>query len=200
MEALKRLSLAFAALALGAVGCGDDDGGGDTTKLDGSIDGAVTDASHSDGSAADASAFQCASYTRPTANTCGGSHCLQTPAELKASVSSSAVCKTDGELDQFCQLSSVDKVTTCVSTAFTSGKTGEDLKTATRTCAAAELPAYSTGCLDCFIDSAICAANNCIAVCYPTSATAACDECRVSKGCIPNFYTCSGIKNPIPGF
>jgi hypothetical protein len=198
MEALKRVSLALSVLAFGGVGCGDDDGGSDKPSgtLDASLDAkAPTDSSTKPGF--DAAGFECRSNTPPTATMCGGSHCLQTFDQLKANISSTAVCKTDLELQQFCQLSSVVKVQNCIVAAVTNGAT--DFAGATKTCAQPQLPDYSEACLDCFVASAVCAAQHCAGVCTLNPGAAACDECRVNYGCISDFYKCTGIKNPIPG-
>lgn len=192
MEALKRLTLGFAVAALGVVGCGDDD---DTpsTVLDASLDSAIHDASSdASGDAGDAASFACSSGTLPTATMCGGSHCLQTPAQLQASVMSGAACSKPEEISQFCQLTSVSKVQQCILANYTQA----DVATATKTCATPMLPDYTSACLDCFVQSAVCAAQKCLAACVADPGAPACDQCRVEQGCIPNFYACSGITSP----
>ncbi|HEX5659925.1 MAG TPA: hypothetical protein VFX59_22170 [Polyangiales bacterium] len=196
MEAFKRLTLALAAVALAGVGCGDDDGDDKVSQnLDASTNDAALDSAIKSDSSVDAAAFACTSYTPATATMCGGSHCLQTPAQLKTEITASSVCKTDAELDKFCSLEAVNKVSACILKSV--GAT--DRKAATKACATMDLPDFTSGCLDCFVESAECAAVNCIAKCYPNPNTAACDECRVTSGCIPKFYTCAGIDSPLPG-
>lgn len=198
MEALKRLTLGLTALALAGVGCGDDDGDdGPNTNLDASIKDSAIDSTVTSDASGDASTFACKSSTPATATMCGGSHCLQTPAQLKASVTSGAVCSKTEELDQFCSLQSVGIVQTCILQNL--GKPVAERAAAVKSCATPMLPQYTSGCLDCFVTSATCAAEKCLNACGADPGAAACDECRVAQGCIPNFYTCAGIDNPIPG-
>jgi hypothetical protein len=199
MKALKRLTLALGALALAGVGCGDDDGGDGNTNpnLDASTDSATLDSTVRSDASGDASTFACKANTPATATMCGGSHCLQTPAQLKASVMSGAACSKTEELDQFCSLQSIGAVQMCIIQNYQ--KPEAERAAAVKACATPMLPAYTSGCLDCFVQSAVCAAKECLTVCVADPGAAACDQCRVEKGCIPSFYTCAGIDNPIPG-
>lgn len=195
MEALKRLSLAFAVVALGGIGCGDDDGEGKPT---GNLDASTLDSTVPSTDGGDAATFACTSYQVPTASMCGGSHCLETLAELTSEKAVAAVCSKPEELSQFCQLTSVQTVSGCVLPAALSGATGDALATMVTQCAAPKLPDYTAGCLDCFVKSATCAAAMCFSECAANPNTPLCDNCRVSKGCIGDFYKCSGLKNPLP--
>jgi hypothetical protein len=192
MEALKRLSLAFAVVALGGIGCGDDD----DTKPSGTLDASLDSMVPSTDGGGDAG-LACTSYTPVSGNMCGGSHCLETLAELTSEKSSTAACSKPEELSQFCQLTSVQAVSACVVPAALSGATGDALTAAVTMCAMPKLPDYSAGCLDCFVKSATCAAANCLNECAANPNTVACDTCRVTRGCIGQFYTCSGLKNPL---
>ena len=52
----------------------------------------------------------------------------------------------------------------------------------------------TAGCVDCFVQSALCAKNNCLVECL--SDPVACETCREENGCISAFYECSGL--PVP--
>jgi hypothetical protein len=196
MEAFRRLTLALAAVALAGLGCGDDDGDDNPNpRLDASVDSSIDSMVPPGNDAGDAGSFACTTSSAPTATMCGGSHCLQTPAQLRSSITSGAACSKPEELDQFCQLSSVTKVQGCILQNL--GAT--DRSAAVKTCAAPMLPDYTSSCLDCFVASAVCAAEKCLQQCAADPSAPACDTCRVQQGCIGSFYTCAGIDNPLPG-
>lgn len=192
MVALNRMTLALAIAAMGFA-CGDDDDGNTEKNLDASVtDSAVK----GDGGNADASTFACTSYQLPANGMCGGSHCLETLAEITSEKSSTAICSKPEELSEFCSLSSVKTVQGCVVPAALGGATGDALTTAVRDCATPKLPNYTAPCLDCFVKSATCAAAKCFNECLNPD-TPLCDQCRVTQGCINDFYTCSGLHNPL---
>lgn len=203
MKALNRLTLVLA-VALTGAGCGDDDSTPNPPAT-GLMDGGLVDAGHADASAPtiDGGALPCGSATQATATMCGGDHCLETPAQLKAEVKPTTTCKADAELDSFCSgpapkgvvnlvgqcaLSNLAKFNPSDNTAFKAGITD---------CTKPQLdPTFTSACLACFVDSAACAASNCLAQCATPTAPA-CDTCRIEKGCITSFYACSGLTNPL---
>jgi hypothetical protein len=190
-----------AALAVGlgvlAIGCDEDpqtvglmDAG---SPMDASRDAAKSDGGDASvGGGGGLGSFACRSWTPPAGGKCGGSHCLETIAEVKAGASAGSACKKDEEFEQFCSLSAVSITEMCAQANFGSGAPG------IKSCVAAMLPAYTPGCVDCYVASALCAANNCLVECLGNSHTDACDNCRINSGCIGQFYTCAGYKNPIP--
>lgn len=153
---------------------------------------ASTDAGPREGGTA--APYTCNSFTPPTATLCGGSHCQETQAELKAGLSPSGACKTDMEVSTFCNLKAVNEVRTCAVSNFGNTMAGQ-------TCARQKLPEVSPACLQCYLDSAECAGNKCLLECFMAtneSNTGPCDACRVAQGCISSFYSCAGFRDPIP--
>jgi hypothetical protein len=196
MVALKRTLFA---LALVVFGCGDDDDGKTSgTRLDGGVDSGLM----SDGSIATTDATTpvapdastpgtpttCAATTAATATMCGGLHCGETPAELKAGRTAGA-CTTDAESESLCSLKAVNEVRACATMHLidTAGRNA---------CAMTKLPELSSGCLDCFLAGAQCAQDKCFSECA-TGNIVACDTCRVQMGCVAAFYTCAGFRNPL---
>ena len=204
MEALKRLTLALA-VALAGAACGDDDGaGGGNENLDGG--GVKTDAGKPDaggGLVLDGATLPCNAGTRPTADKCGGSHCTQSEADLRASAVAGATCGGEVEVKSFCALHAVESVGTCSSTAFLSegidpASQADAFKASVKTCAAAKEPAtFSSTCLDCFVASGHCAATMCLAECLGDANADICTICRIERGCISSFYACAGIADPL---
>lgn len=197
MNALKRLSLA---VALMGTACGDDDGKS-TSKLDAGVDASVV---ISDGGA-DAAARPCTSYTPVANGKCGGSHCTQTESELKATAIANATCGGDVEIKSFCSLEAVNVVAQCTRSSL--GSIGDDVTFTNAISSCASTPSaqnptvvptgFSSTCLSCFVESAKCAAKNCLIECAANDKTPECDECRINKGCIGSFYQCAGITNPL---
>lgn len=195
MNAVKQTCALTLTLVLGALGAscgGTDKCGNDGDKCGSDLDsGTLLDAGLD--ASSDASTYSCTSYTPATAKFCGGSHCEQSPATLRADTPSTAVCGTDDEVTSFCSLESVDVVGDCaVNAALIPGAPD------TKTCAKAKLTKVRDTCLDCYVKSADCAKDNCLVECGANRRTMACDECRIKKGCIDAFYDCSGYKNPLP--
>jgi hypothetical protein len=50
-------------------------------------------------------------------------------------------------------------------------------------------------CLDCFIDVALCAGENCLIQCLAGD-SAACDACRQDNDCERPLFACSGLPDP----
>lgn len=184
-----------------AAGCGDDDdgkqpapdaGGNVTPTPDagGNVtptpEGGVT----SDGGG---SGGACNSFTLPSGNMCGGSHCRETLAELVSKADTSKACKTEAEATEFCSLNAPNKVRECAVANF--GRPAADRDR----CAATALPSVSAGCLNCYLISAECASMNCAAQCLTATAAnpGTCDQCRVEKGCIAMFYSCAGYNGGV---
>lgn len=187
MNVMKRTCGLAVALGLFATGCPEE-----PANNDGVVDASVMDASMVPDASGDAGTFACTSYTPPNAatNRCGGSHCQQSPQQLRMDTPASAACGTQDEVDAFCSLEAVDVVGDCAVEAL-------GVAEGTRACAKEKLPKLSDGCLDCYVASASCTAK-CISVCFPDRKNAACDACRVREGCIDEFYTCAGFVNPLP--
>ena len=168
-----------------AIGCAEERASNDGV-LDGGLDAGLMDASTGGGDAA----LACTSWVEPTATMCGGSHCQQTPAQLRTDTPASATCGSDQEVAAFCSLEAVNVVGACVVEAG-------GMAAGTKTCASTKLGAkMSSPCLDCFVASAQCAVANCLGECLGNSKTVMCDACRVRNNCISQFYACAGFQSP----
>lgn len=205
MKALNRLTLVLA-VALAGVACGDDSDS-KTPASTGLMDGSLADAGHVDAGTTtpglDSGALPCGSASKATDTMCGGDHCLETPAQLKAEVKPTSTCKLDAELNSFCSGPAPTGVVTLVGNCALSNLAKYNpsdtsaFKTGIADCTKPMLdPTFTSACLGCFVDSAVCAANNCLTQCVTPTAPA-CDTCRIEKGCISSFYTCSGLTNPL---
>jgi hypothetical protein len=89
-----------------------------------------------------------------------------------------------------CSLESIRDVTMC---ARTSGANEAD----TRQCARGALPQLTMDCLECYVDAAVCAAQNCVGDCI-NGDSVACDNCQISSGCAGTLYRCTGFVDPAP--
>ena len=194
MQALNSFSLVLAA-GIVAAACGGDDSGGTSSTLDSGVahldSGAAPDAG-------DAGALPCSAATRPAGDKCGGSSCLQTLPDLTASVKPGAKCGATVEVGAFCSLSAVDVVTACGYKAISLVGMTDPYKASVKACATPMVdPTFSPACLDCFVESASCTVDKCLSECAASTANAACDNCRVAKGCVDSSYTCAGYANPL---
>jgi hypothetical protein len=200
MQGVNRVSLALVlASGLASAGCGADDDSTGGGIMDAGADTGVKliDSGKPDtgSSTSDASAFPCSSGIKPAGDMCGGSHCQETLAQMRAKAQPGAVCGGDLETNSFCQLEAVNAVKNCTLSNF--GSSDPD---AVAKCSAPLLPGFNATCLVCFAESAKCAAKpeNCLNTCLAGPDSYACDYCRVEKGCIASFYACAGLSNPVP--
>ncbi|MCA9513861.1 MAG: hypothetical protein KC635_02860 [Myxococcales bacterium] len=163
----RTLIAAVSCLALGtfATACGDDDGGTTTTDTN------TTDTLQADTTEADTTALsdQC-NNTADLARI--GDTTKADPADI-ASNCGRGPCISKALGGDYAGFE------TCTADCMTNG---------TDTIDAAEL---SSGCTTCYAASARCTAEKCLQECL--SAGSACDTCRNTQGCTPDFYTCSGL-------
>lgn len=190
-----------------ALSCGDDDGG-ETERMDssaaadaGSADDADTGAdaeteyvlsgevSEVEGTAAECSATSDAR----SADGCYGFYCGTNSNSLKAALSEDAVCNSDAEVWLVCDGLGAREASRCARLHAQDSEPREG----TRECMRenAELEPLSDACLECYLDSAACARQYCIAECLAGDSEG-CDTCREDNGCTPDFYACSGLPNP----
>ncbi len=169
-------------------GDGDRDAGGDgdrTFELTGDV-GPV------EGTAETA---QC-SETSDTSDEggCYSFYCGTNSNSIKAGATSSAKCGTDGEIYYACEGSTTRKTSECARI----NALRPDPHAAARDCVREEsdLDVISDACLECYLDSADCARENCISECLEGN-SAGCDACRQENGCTPNFYECAGLPDPV---
>jgi hypothetical protein len=123
---------------------------------------------------------------------CYAHYCGTNSASLAAAHTGST-CGSTAEIWLICDGLGIREAARCARTHALDA----DPREGTRTCMRqnAELDPLSDACLDCFLDSAACARENCVAECL-TGDTPQCDACREEKGCTPGFYECAGLPNP----
>jgi hypothetical protein len=64
-----------------------------------------------------------------------------------------------------------------------------------------DYPKLSAGCLGCYTGSVLCTVDNCLGECASNPSAAACTQCQLTKGCLGNFFACSGLPSgsvPLP--
>lgn len=135
-------------------------------------------------------ASACTSWTAPSANKCGGTHCLQDFGQLSASVLDGSVCGSQVNLETLCSLKGPKAVGTCSINYATD-------RPRIPVCAREALQdAVTEPCLDCYLKSADCGFENCLFECLAGTETERCDTCRLNAGCGDVFYECAGITPP----
>lgn len=179
------------AASLTFAGCSDDSGGsttdagntadviadaGDTTTVDdtATVDDTWTDATMMDGAWTDTTTMD-GTWTDDSVMPAG-----------------SCMNADDG---QILATEDVAGATSTIATScFLGGATEDDAYVACALEALITETELSEGCAGCFVDSALCAKNNCLTECL--SDPVACEECRATNGCTASFYECSGL--PVP--
>jgi hypothetical protein len=141
----------------------------------------------------------CQSYTEATADKCGGWYCGVDQATLTAAVDPSTVC--GGNVELLCNNSVVLKVGECARTikAEMLTATNEELRPPVRDCVFEDATikmGATPECVDCLIDAASCASDNCLTQCL-TGDSEGCDSCRIENGCDQMVFSCGGLPAPI---
>jgi hypothetical protein len=165
-------------------GAGSDDGGS------GPVDSVVA------GTAIDA---RCAGNSKPQGAMCGGYYCGTTKDAIRAETRPQAVCSGEAQLGLLCSATLSTVVSRCARTAGQMVLASDEEKaTYTRTCAKDDpaLAQVTDPCLECFVESAKCARENCLVECLPGD-SASCDKCRIDNGCTPSVFPCAGIPSPL---
>ncbi len=54
----------------------------------------------------------------------------------------------------------------------------------------------SEGCSGCYVGIIVCTIEKCISDCITDSTSAECVACQMDKGCLPDFYQCTGFDPP----
>ena len=68
----------------------------------------------------------------------------------------------------------------------------EDKNACSVTCIQA-VYALSAGCCSCYAGTIICTVDKCLMDCLSDSSSPECKACQEAQGCLPEFYTCSGL-------
>jgi hypothetical protein len=125
-------------------------------------------------------------------------YCYTNEAGLKSAVSPGAACAADKDVAIQCEGESVRTVSQCARQNAALVAFPDQFRTAVNDCARknAKLAEFSDSCLKCNVDSAVCAAAECVTQCIAGDSPG-CDDCRESKGCTPAFYACGGLPDPM---
>lgn len=145
----------------------------------------------------------CNSFTEQSAETCGSYYCNVDEATLTAALDPSGVCGVDrgnGGGDFVCSARPVTLVGACAREVKSANvfASNDELRPLIRSCVYedAEMLANTTEpCLDCFIDLATCAADNCLFACL-TGDSLECDSCRADNNCERPLFACAGLPDP----
>lgn len=188
--------------------------GSDTESgVAGSTDGSspVTDPPPTLGSiAGTAPAASCLSYQQPENGQCGSHFCGVTVEELGAALDPNNICTTDPQV--VCDAETATVVGRCarevgpmhLDILFNADVAARDeglqnvLTPEVRDCVRMDPVVgeeLSTGCLDCFIGVALCAAVNCVGECLGGDSEP-CDACRLENNCDQSLFACSGLPSP----
>lgn len=123
-------------------------------------------------------------------------YCYQTEDSLLAASTQGGACANATDVAIQCEGTSVREVAECSrqrSFELVAGQKQPVVDCVRKNAALAE---FSDACLDCNIESARCAALNCLMVCI-NGDSPECDQCRQNNGCTPDFYACAGLPDPM---
>ena len=140
----------------------------------------------------------CSSYGTPMNGKCGGYYCGVDQATLQKAVDPSAKC--GGDVDLLCSNKVVIAVGMCarqIKSAMPLA-TNDELRPMVQACVFedAEIKMKtSPECLNCTIDAAACAGDNCLIQCLAGD-SAQCDSCRKMNNCEMPVFTCGGLPAP----
>jgi hypothetical protein len=95
----------------------------------------------------------------------------------------------------------IEKVGTCARMVKSAmfAATNEQLRPMIQDCVYedAEIKAaVPADCLNCTIDAAACASDNCLTSCLAGDSTT-CDACRLKNNCDPVVFSCGGLPSPL---
>jgi hypothetical protein len=133
-----------------------------------------------------------------------GSNCVGYYADLTSSAFTAAVmpglgCSASADVNLICS-NDVTTITSSCGVQCYRAHIGDSamIKSCTADCVNMMLPsALSASCSDCYTTDVLCTAMYCAAQCVTDPAGSVCVTCRVTNGCAPGFYGCSGL--PVPG-
>jgi hypothetical protein len=130
---------------------------------------------------------------------CAGWYCGVNQDTLAQAVDPGAKCGTDVEL--LCHGSVVSAVGRCsrMLKATMIAASNSELRPLVRQCVFEDMQIRartSPECLDCAIDAASCASDNCLLQCLAGDSPQ-CDTCRIAAGCDQKVFSCGGLPAPI---
>ncbi|MET0283605.1 MAG: hypothetical protein ABW352_04025 [Polyangiales bacterium] len=163
-----------------------DGGGGEEPPLESKIAGSGLEA-------------KCSSYGTAKGGMCAGYYCGITIETLAAEYKPGNKCDTTPE--KICDGQLTRDVAKCArdtkSNPLNALDTTEQIREKTATCIM-KIPANADtepDCLDCFLDAAQCASDNCLTQCL-TGDSATCDKCRLDNDCNQPVPSCAGFPTP----
>jgi hypothetical protein len=141
----------------------------------------------------------CQSYSEPEGGKCGGWYCGVDQATLTKAVDPSAIC--GGNVELLCSNAVPTAVASCARTAKTANitATNDELRPMIRDCVFQDMAIQQGStpeCVDCLIDAAACASDNCLTQCL-TGDSPGCDSCRKENNCDQMVFSCGGLPAPI---
>ena len=186
-----------AGVSVPATGADTDAGLGDggvrhPSASDAGTDGGVVSDAAADGSASDAGMHCTFDADRRDAGGCFGVYCASDAVMLQSSVATTGACRSEADLTLVCDGAFSRVVSSCAQDDALNLGFGSTV----RECARDEksLDGASDGCIDCYVDELLCAAQNCLTPCL-ASLSDACTSCRVDR-CGEAFTKCSGLPRP----
>jgi hypothetical protein len=125
---------------------------------------------------------------------CYGFFCGTNSNSIKAGLTKRSPCATDAQVALICDGLGAREASRCARVHALDASPRKGTKQCMR--ANKKLKPFTNACLDCFLDSADCAREHCVAECLAGD-NPRCDACREKHKCTPNYYKCSGLPNPM---
>lgn len=201
------IGVAMACVLGSTLGCNDssseDNDAKDTQSMSGSSSASAGDTAQAGGSSASSALMgtgeMCQSYTEAADGMCASWYCGVTESQLMDAVDPNAKC--GGDVALLCAGSVTAKVGICARRlkAENFSATNEELRPLVRDCVYEDpevKAAVPADCLDCTIDAAACAADNCLTQCLAGDSPM-CDDCRRESHCDQSVFSCGGLPAPI---
>lgn len=145
-------------------------------------------------------AAKCSSYGLPKNGMCAGYYCgIKVDAVMAEYKPAASKCDTTPE--EICDGQLTRDVAKCArdtkSNPLNALDSDEMIRAKVQTCVTkiAANKDIEQDCLDCFLDAAQCASDNCLTQCL-TGDSATCDKCRMDNDCNQSVPTCAGLPSP----
>jgi hypothetical protein len=140
----------------------------------------------------------CASYATPANGKCGTYYCGVDLATLSMALDPSTMCGTDPDFT--CNGNLVPAVGTCARRVKSENlfDSNDALRPKVEACVyedAVIKEKVPAACLNCFINAAICAGDNCLTQCLAGDSPG-CDNCRKQNNCEAPVFSCAGLPSP----
>jgi hypothetical protein len=173
----------------GAISAGD----AGTQSPGTALDGGVPDAAIDSGLVPDAGDAGCPQPLPPDASVCPNYGCRSTREQLRAAMNPQGACSSEQAVALACDGRVGKAALQCTEeSVFTL-----NLERAVTTCLKrdAAIAQLSSGCLECFVDEALCTLSRCFALCALASENDECRSCRRQQ-CGTTLSQCTGLPAP----